>query len=576
MLCVVSIFALANSASGQTDAQWDFKAAFRPGLISAVPGILKSQDRATGRFGSGIWIVTDQNVLFPLAVAWSLPGKDNTYYHSPEVLNAIMAGGDALIDAQDDSGKWVFRKKDNSTWGDIYMPWTYSRWIRAYSIIKDAMPADRKARWVNALTLGYDGISRTALTEVQNIPAHHAMGLYCAGKALDRPEWCTQAATFLRKVAAAQDPAGYWTEHFGPVVLYNTVYVDALGAYYGMSGDKAVAPALERAARFHANFTYPDGSMVETVDERNPYHQTIQMPNAGFTFSPLGRGFVHRQWQLRAAKRQGVAADEAAAFLLYGKVGPTAPTPSELAQSSAVFGDNSARILREKPWFVCTSAYTAPMIESRWIQDRQNFVSLYHDKIGLILGGGNTKLQPLWSTFTVGDVSLLKHKDGDEDPKFTPPPGLIHIPRTATLVKGADRTAGVDLEYGDATCRVTMDVSKPESARVTYSASALLTLPVAAHVTLLPHIGKRWETASGRSGMLGKESIKLGPGEAGAWFSHAGWRASVPAGASIEWPLLPHDPYTKDGHAALTEGRIVMTLPFTRGNLSQTITVNVP
>ena len=34
--------------------------------------------------------------------------------------------------------------------------------------------------------------------------------------------------------------------------------------------------------------------------------------------------------------------------------------------------------------------------------------------IGVFLGGGNTKLQPLWSTFTVGDVSLLKHKPGDE------------------------------------------------------------------------------------------------------------------------------------------------------------------
>jgi hypothetical protein len=53
---------------------------------------------------------------------------------------------------------------------------------------------------------------------------------------------------------------------------------------------------------------------------------------------------------------------------------------------------------------------------SRWIQDRQNLVSLYHDKIGVILGGGNTKLQPLWSTFSVGDRAQFHHKAGDETP----------------------------------------------------------------------------------------------------------------------------------------------------------------
>jgi hypothetical protein len=28
--------------------------------------------------------------------------------------------------------------------------------------------------------------------------------------------------------------------------------------------------------------------------------------------------------------------------------------------------------------------------------------------------------------------------------------------------------------------------------------------------------------------------------------------------------VLPHNPYTKDGHAEPREGRIVMTLPFSR------------
>ena len=55
-----------------------------------------------------------------------------------------MAGGDALIAEQMPDGQWIFRKKDGSEWGPIYQPWTYSRWIRAFFLIKDAMPPQRR------------------------------------------------------------------------------------------------------------------------------------------------------------------------------------------------------------------------------------------------------------------------------------------------------------------------------------------------------------------------------------------------------------------------------------------------
>ena len=90
------------------------------------------------------------------------------------------------------------------------------------------------------------------------------MGLYAAGQALDRPEWCTQASAFLMKVVAQQTEAGYWSEGGGPVVLYDFVYLDAVGTYYALSHDQRVLPALEKGARFHWHFTYPNGRSVET------------------------------------------------------------------------------------------------------------------------------------------------------------------------------------------------------------------------------------------------------------------------------------------------------------------------
>ena len=132
-------------------------------LDAAVPEILESQ-KENGEFGTEPWVCGDQNLILPLAAAWHL--NESRYYRNAEVLEAIVRGGDALIHAQDEEGKWTFLKKDYSEWGQILMPWTYSRWIRAYQLVRDALDGDARARWDDALLLGFDGIARTCLAHV--------------------------------------------------------------------------------------------------------------------------------------------------------------------------------------------------------------------------------------------------------------------------------------------------------------------------------------------------------------------------------------------------------------------------
>jgi hypothetical protein len=573
-LCALLLWSIsfqALSAQGGSP-EWRFKSEFWPELVRSVPDILRSQDLRTGRFGTGIWIVNDQHPIFPLAAAWALPHPSNPYYHREDVLEAVMAGGDALIDDQDERGMWVFRKKDGSTWGKIYQPWTYSRWIRAFALIRDAMPVERRKRWEKALALGYGGISETALDRIHNIPAHHAMGLYLAGKVLDRPEWCDQAKEFIARICASQNPGGYWPEHSGPAVSYNYVYSDAAGVYYAMSGDRTVLPALNRASVFHATFTYPDGSPVETIDGRNPYHAGVRLGTVGFTFSTEGRTFLLRQWRrlLKAGGKLG--ADDAASFILYGEEGTVEIPLPEPAEFRSVLGENNALVHRRAPWFASLSAFHHPVTESRWGQDKQNLVSLFHDRAGLIVGGGNTKLQPRWSTFSVGDTSLLFHRPGDTRPKFTPPPGLAHVPTEAELVPDG---TGLKLSYGSEQCRMEMDISDVRQARLTYETTGASGQPVEAHVTLLPHLGEAWQTASGRRGTLAEEPFRLAAGEAGEWFGHHGWRISIPAGASVVWPVLPHNPYREDGRASAEEGLIVIVLPFSEKVRRHELTVRV-
>lgn len=537
-------------------------------FLPQIPTLLDAQDPTTGRFGTDPWIIQDQNLVWPLAVAWATDHRDNPHHHSDEVLAAIIAGGDALIAEQDAEGKWEFRKKDGSSWGATHMPWTYSRWIRAWALVRDAMPPERRDAWDAALTLGVDNIVATVLTSdrVHNIPAHHAMGVFAASQVLDRPDWASAARDYLHRVVAHQDPGGFWPEFHGPAVNYNFVYIDALGAYLDMSGDDTVRPALERAATFHANLTYPDGSMVETVDERNPYEHRLAQVSAGFTVSPLGRGYV--DWLL-AHRDAPLIADALAWLIRYRRTGPTEAPPGDKDTHRFVLGEDALSV-RDRPWFAVLSAYHAPQAPSRWFQDRQAHLSLFHDAVGLIISGSNTRLQPRWSTFTVGDTSLLAHT-GEEEPDFSSVPGLTHVPTGAQL--RAEDTA-VDLDLAGVACSVSAQLLDDTTSVVRLRLDSAAPDQVESHTGFLPHVGQEWSTAH-TSSTLDETEIRLTGADCGGHFSHAGWTVELPDDALVEWPVRPHNPYTKDGSASLDHARIVITLGFGTTPIERSLTVRV-
>lgn len=534
--------------------RWEPREFMLNSLVAQAPRMLKSQDK-TGRFGSKPWICRDQHAIYTLAAAWAIEDEANPRYHNPELLKAIMDGGDVLIEEADEKGRWIFRKKDNSTWGMIYMLWTYSRWIRTFLLVRDAMPADRRARWERALRLGYGGIAKTCLRHVHNIPTHHAMGLYAAGVAFGRDDWKEQAKAFMAKVVAKQSPAGYWSEHFGPVVLYNFVYSESLGVYYSMSKDPLVLDALRRAAIFHANFTYPDGSPVETIDERNWYHKRIRLGNVGFAFTPEGRGYLLRVAALQREKSDHIHADHAATMLLYGATGDAAPVAGERDEYSFVLGDGDALVLRRKPWFLCLSAFACVPDKSRWRQDRHNYVSLYHDDLGVFAGGGNTKLQPLLSTFTVGDPSLLKHTPGDENPNFLPDIDLLWYATDAKLL-----TDGLDLTYGEESCTVRVTPHGAKRVTLTFESTCKSGKRVEAHLPFLRGHGSL-RSASGDRARLGAKPFELSAQKAGGSVRYGKLRISMPEGSRLVWPALLHNPYKKDGRTDYHSGRLVLCVP---------------
>ena len=214
--------------------------------------------------------------------------------------------------------------------------------------------------------------------------------------------------------------------------------------------------------------------------------------------------------------------------------------------------------MRHRPWFYALSAFTAEIPQNRFGQDRQNFASIYHDDIGLIVGGGNTKLQPLWSSFAIGDTALLFHKAGDEEPDFNAREGLLHVPDSADLLAN-DGEAAVQLHYGQTTGRIALRLVSDREMAIALSATPTAPMPVAAHITLIAHLGQALHSAVGHCEALGEEALDWPEPE---WLEHAGWRLRIPSGARLYWPVFPHNPYRKDGAATIEEARLVVVLPF--------------
>ncbi len=561
-LLPVAVLLTLTCGAMASDSQWkewpprDYLVA---SLVNAIPQYISLYHPETGKFNSEPWGSGDQNYIYPMAVAWSTEHPDNPYYHDPEILKIIARAGEVLTEQQDAKGMWLFTKRDGSTWGMIHMPWTYSRWIRAYQIVKDALPEDSRKVWETGLRLGYKGIRSYADGGVHNIPTHHAMGLYIAGEVFENPEWQEAAKKFMARVIDEQSSAGFWSEHYGPVTGYGSVYVEALGIYYSYSHDPVALKGIGRASEFYSNALLPDGSTVQCIDERTLYSSSVNIGNLGFSWTPEGRGYLLQQvWRYSNGGKNYVNGEYAAAMLMHGVSGD-AIMPSSAGDSAVtIIGDNDAAVTREKPWAWGFSGYVCDPPQNRWIQDRINLIDVYHDELGLVIGGGNTKLQPYWSTFTVGDPEVLKHKDGDEAPNFTPD---VDLKWTADSSRLATKTGSsrMKLMYGDTKCVAVAQANEDDTLTLTYMAPK--GQRVEGHIPLM-YRGPKITLGTGEIVRLTEERMDVSSEQAGGYFVYRNLKVTLPKGTRLMWPARQHNPYTKDGHSGLSAAKLVMVLPF--------------
>jgi hypothetical protein len=311
----------------------------------------------------------------------------------------------------------------------------------------------------------------------------------------------------LKRFIAEQHPDGFWGELTAdaPTIGYNALTLTAVALYYEHSRDPLALKALERATRFHAAFTYANGEPSELMNDRNRHWFVSPWAHFAFSHVPAGRRLVRRFSGMDSTMETLGRRAQNGLYWHDGAAAPPAPWTGRMPV-----------VLRQHgPWTVTLSGLTgAAPTHSQWFLDRQSHVSVYHERLGLIVSGAPSKRQPELAQFAE-TVAL----DGarHEDKIALAYPGF-----TATLQAAASPSysaVGIHLKpHGP---------KPPQQVRVA--------------LQLALHADEGIESASGQRAVLGRDRLEWR--NLGGWIRHHGWTMQLPPDAVLTWPHFGYNPY---------------------------------
>lgn len=470
------------------------------------------------------------------AVLYAKQNPLNKRYRDPKMLALAGSIGDVAA-ASNAAGEFTERGDHHR---DLYT------WLEAYRLLEKELAPERRAAWRRELEknlelLAADIASRADRAAyispfIVTSPNHLSLWsstLYLGGKVFANPRWVELGGRVMHRFAAEeQAPDGYWGEHdiTGPTTGYDYLTVTAVALYAEHSKDPAALAALRRSTTFHKHFTWPDGSPVETVNDRNRYWSEKAWGHFGFTHFPDGRrhaAFLTTRIAAGDSRHGMEELGRLAQNALYYHSGPTAPIPQDMKTSVWRMKQVPAGMRKTGPWVVCLSGLIAtPAAGNRFYLDRQGHVSVFHEKTGLIVTGANSKRQPELATF-------WEKVQGQ----------VYHLPQASRL-RMAEAEDRLSLAYG--TFFSDLHVPTPGDREMTLNfrvtpksrrEEAFLNL----QLVLAP--GETLETGAGKRFTIGAEKIDLAPADLGGSIRHRGWTMKLHPAARFSWPCFPHNPY---------------------------------
>ena len=479
------------------------------------------------------WRHFPYSILAP-AVLYARQHRDNSHYHDARMLALAVRIGD-LLASEDEKGRYEPRL--DSDW-DTYM------WLEAYRLLERDLGEERRAAWKRHIERNVALVQKDAAERVDfpwyNSPyigtspnhyAQYASLLLLAGRVFGNKEWEGLGARILHRFAAVeQTPDGYWGEHSrsGPTTGYDYITMTQLALYYEYVKDPSALQALRRSTDFHKFFTYLDGTPVEVINDRNRYWDVNSWGHFGFSHFPDGRRYadfltsffpedsLHMDWLGRLAQDA-----------LYYHEGPTGPIPQDLPRYSHQMSI-PAGIRKTGPWVVCLSGIVdTQAVNNQYYLDRQSHLSVFHEKVGLIISGANSKRQPELATF-------LERNHGE----------TFHLPVSSRL-QMSDAQDRLSLAYN--TFFVDLLVPPPAAnelqLRFVKTGKGTPAEETRLNLQLVLKAGETLETGAGQKFVLGTDPLALRPEDLGGWIRHHGWTLKVDPTATLAWPVYPYNPY---------------------------------
>jgi hypothetical protein len=381
-------------------------------------------------------------------------------------------------------------------------------------------------------------------------PNHYSLWsstLHLGGRVFGNQEWEDLGARIMHRFAAEeQTPDGYWGEHSrsGPTTGYDYLTTTGVALYWEHSQDPAALEALRRSTDFHKHYTYPDGTPVETINDRNRHWGVSIWGHFGFSHFPDGRRYAEfltsfyseAQMDLESLGRMAQSA-------LYFHEGPMAPIPQD-QQHYAHQMSMPAGIRKSGPWVVCLSGLIDTKTTNRFYLDRQSSLSLFHQKTGLIITGANSKRQPELATFW--------EKIGEQ---------IFHMPISSRLQMNQERDR-LALAYNSffAVLEVTIPSEKLLKFRFLITPKGRAA-ESQLNLQLVLKAGQNLETAAGKKMILDGTKIDLSKDEVGSWIRHNGWTLKLDSEARLVWPFYPYNPYLDAPETDLKHAVGVLSIP---------------
>jgi len=490
--------------------------------------------------------------ILPPAVLYAKQHPDNSRYHDRHLLELTVRIGDLLAS---ESEKGVFGPRLDSDW-DTYM------WLEAYRLLEPELGERRRDRWQREIAKNIEPFVEQARERldfpwynspyISTSPNHYALwgaNLLLGGIVFGNKEWKDLGSTILRRFAAVeQTPDGYWGEHSraGPTTGYDHLTLSAVALYWEYSHDPDALAALRRSTDFHKYFTYPDGTPVEVINDRNRYWAVSAWGQFAFTAFPDGRRYA--EFLTGFFRPESLTVDEAgrlAQDALYYHSGEQAPIPQEQPSYWRML-NVPAGIRKTGPWVVCLSGIISTQaVFNQFYLDRQANLSVFHEKLGQIISGANSKKQPELATI----------QETARGQKF-------HLPISSRL-EMEDSRDRLSLAYN--TFWISLEVPPPSEKEMQFRfwvngrgrppEEATLTLQLALRA------GEIMETGAGQRVKLSDERIEYGSRELGGWIRHGGWTLEVDPTARLVWPIYPYNPYSDAPEKTLEHAVAALSVP---------------